>query len=278
MHSSFHSSLAVNRVTAQTVGFQHISGLPTAKPVARDVLLETVLANGMPLSIQIGTLNDVDVIHDVLSAAEEKNRDKKYLVPRTKEHVAKALSYDENTQEGGFVLLMMLNGNQVGGVVGGEDIDDENDSGRGKAFKGCPIHRQFCFKMAGMHPSSKGLHIYEQTHDVRMALKMEMFPEKTCIITKTNNPQVKKVYGQDLGWTLAQIYDLKNDVIIPSNMYDKNNDDDKLLHTYGMPQETSLLRMARENSDLIKRSDVLKYLHERYSLAKSTENGLYVPA
>lgn len=274
----FYSTLAINRVTATSVGFQHVNGLPTAKPVERDVLLETTLKNGMPFSIQIGTPEDVDVIDAVLTASANGNAEKNYLVRREKDKIAKALDYDPDTQEGGFVLLMMVNGNQVAGVVGGEDIDDEFDSGRGAPYKGCPYGRQFCFKMAGMHPASKGLHIYEQSHDVRMALKIEMFPEKTCIITKSNNPHVKKVYPNDLNWHLVQIYDLKNDITIPTYMYDAANDDDDLLHTYGISQEEALFGLADKNADLIRRSNVLMKMHERYSMAKSAANGLYVPA
>jgi len=265
------STITIQRTTSHAVGDKRIAALPTMKNgVSRDLLHETFLENGMHCTFWRATEEDVGLIQSILQAAEAKNKDKHYLLPRTDEQVAKTI-------HDGFVMLIALNGNQGAGVMGADDIDDENDSGRGAPYKGCPLTKQICMKMAGIHPAANGLNLYNLSRPYRMAGTIEHFPDKTCIITKTNNPFVKYTHAEILGWDLGGIYDLNNERTIDTFMHDPVNDNDALLHTYVTCQEREIKKLARENGDLITRSEVLKHLHERYSLAK-TQNGLYVPA
>lgn len=262
--------LSIAEVSAQKINYSyHHDALPILKNgITRELLQSGMLANGLHYSLQLMRLEDAEAIHDILSKAEEKVRDKQYLLPRTLDDVKKTLHYDAQKHEGGFVIGIVVNGNQLAGVVGGEDIDNEFDSGRGVLYQGCPFEKQFCWKMAAIHPEMSGHHLYDLVPAMRMAVTMDMFPQKTCLITKTNNARVKKNYGDTLEWDLKEVYALKQDVVIPMNTYNPAWDNDNLLHTYVTCQENELKKLAFDNAELITRSPVLQHLHERYQTSK----------
>jgi hypothetical protein len=148
--------------------------------------------------IQIAMLlpGDWRTVVELNQAEAERARlaGEEFMAPREPEKIKHGMETGKLIFYGAIV-----NGDGMGAVAAMEGIDDEKDMGRGKAFYGmngkCTVDKQSWFKNTTTHPDMRDTGIIKEVFVPRLIGTMAIFPERSCMVTKSNNPPVIEFYG-----------------------------------------------------------------------------------
>ena len=174
-----------------------IDQLPFVPDAEENEILETgLLDNGESYAVMRMGPEHLQAVYDLLEAEYKNpvNSGKAYLLRRSQRDIEKMLAKKDP-------VLGVVSHNRllaVGAIAPIADKGDIAGHGRGKVYAAndCPPSSQLYFKMAVVHPAlqKSGLHPMTYLYPWRLAHALAYYEDRTCFLTKSNNPAVISAY------------------------------------------------------------------------------------
>lgn len=236
--------------TATAFSENHFSLLISQMPYIEDscdneILEEVILDNGEPAAVMRMRIEHLQPVYDLLQAEYDnpKNAGKAYLLHRN-------LNVIKNMLEKGDPIIGLVSQNRLMAAGAVAPVADKGDianagHGRGKIYesKDCPPSSQLYFKMAVVHPllQKSGLHPMSYLYPWRLAEALVKYEDRTCFLTKSNNPAIIGAY--------TKVNKETNDGL-RWHVVDESEVDDEMLLTMKLSRDDGLAWLLKYRPDI----------------------------